>query len=98
MEMIEACEISNILLKLREMEPNEEFISERIIASRQAVHSNVNISDTKNLYSHQEEALEILESEADIKALVLHTSTSSGKSLIYQVCIPLLLFLILVFL
>jgi hypothetical protein len=87
LEMIEERDINNILLELKNEEFDGELISERIVPGRQPSYSDTNESarGLKKLFSHQREALDLLDSDDRTKALVLHTSTSSGKSLVYQV-------------
>ena len=70
-----------------------ERVSERLIPCRQAIFSDStsgsilqseSLEDDKKLYLHQARAIEHLV-DPDVKALILHTATGSGKSLVYQV-------------
>jgi ATP-dependent helicase YprA (DUF1998 family) len=88
LEMIESRDISTILSEIKSEEFDVELVSERVVPARQSARSDSDETSggLRKLYSHQQEALDLLGSANYIKALVLHTSTSSGKSLVYQVC------------
>jgi hypothetical protein len=88
LQMIEPHDINSVLSDLKSGVMDVELLSERIVSARQPIYRETSVGVggvLRKLYSHQHEALDVLASGQNIKALVMRTSTSSGKSLVYQV-------------
>lgn len=84
--------IVNIVEELKRcdsMLPNARLLNNIIVPPREAVYVQ-HISSTKLLYSHQHSAISLLCGKTPPRAVVMKTSTSSGKSLVYQVSYQLI--------